>query len=96
MPLIKLPTLNDDDREILALVKSQRTQRGRIDPEIMMKMIREQQKADVLSSAESQSSSNEIDNEGNSHVINTSINTSRFATNDRALIEIERTLRSQN
>ncbi len=52
-----MPTLNDEDKEIIDKIKSQRTQRGRMNLEVMKQLIKEQQKADALSESSSSSES---------------------------------------
>jgi hypothetical protein len=52
-----MPTLNDEDKEIIDKIKSQRTQRGRMNLEVMKQLIKEQQKADAISESSSSSES---------------------------------------
>jgi hypothetical protein len=52
-----MPTLNDEDKEIIDKIKTQRTQRGRMNLEVMKQLIKEQQKADALSESSSSSES---------------------------------------
>jgi hypothetical protein len=61
-----MPTLNDEDKEIIDKIKSQRTQRGRMNLEVMKQLIKEQQKADALSES---SSSSESSLEDDSHSV---------------------------